>query len=492
VADIKHNEQTALKNDPKKSAMSILIILVIGTFLGTLNQTLMNTALPAIMDSFKITAATGQWMTNVYMLMNGIMVPMTAFFIQRFTTRQLYLASAGMFAVGTILSGLAPSFGLLIVGRMIQAGGAGIFMPLMNVVVMNLFSIDQRGKAMGIIGLALNFAPAFGPTLSGLIVTHFSWRFLFFMIAPLIVIDFIVAFFMLKNIGEPKKIKIDTVGVILSTIGLGSLLYGLSNAGSHGLNTFSVWGFILIGIIILLAFVFQQKRGAQPLLNFKVFNYHHFNIPTIITIVLMMAMYGGSLLLPLFLQSVQHKSALISGLVMLPGALITAFLSPASGSFYDKYGAKYMTLTGLIIHAIGTLMMIFVHLDTSVWFVLTSQFIRQLGLVLVLMPLQTEAFNALPIDMVPSGSAMYTTLRQIGGSFGTAVMITIMSLVAKNQGPELAKHNPLKLIPQLAQLQGVKMAYLAAAIVTIVAAFLSLNLSTKKDHEKAKAEAENV
>jgi EmrB/QacA subfamily drug resistance transporter len=302
------------------------------------------------------------------------------------------------------------------------------------------------------------------------------------------VIDFIVAAFMLKNIGEPKKIKIDTLGVILSTIGLGSLLYGLSNAGSHGWENFSVWGFILIGLIVLVTFVFQQKRGEEPLLNFNVFNYRHFNVSTIITTILMMAMYGGSLLLPLFLQSVQHKTAFISGLVMLPGALITALLSPASGSFYDKFGAKYMTILGLIIHAAGTLMMIFVHLDTSVWFVLSSQFIRQLGLVLVLMPLQTEALNALPLEMVPSGSAMYTTLRQVGGSFGTAIMITIMSLVAKNQGTDLAKHNPLKLVPQLAQLEGVKMAYLAAAIVTIIAAFLSLNLSTKADHEKARAE----
>ena len=163
---------------------SILIILVIGTFLGFLNQTLMNVALPNIMHEFNIGPGLGQWMTNGYMLVNGVMVPLTAFLIQRLTTRRLYLTAVGLFAIGTLIAGFAPNFTILITGRMIQAMGAGVFGPLMNVIVMNLFAPDKRGGAMGLIGLALNFAPTLGPTLSGFIVTNLSWRFLFFIVAP--------------------------------------------------------------------------------------------------------------------------------------------------------------------------------------------------------------------------------------------------------------------------------------------------------------------
>lgn len=210
---------------------TILIILVIGTFLGFLNQTLMNVALPDIMREFHISTALGQWLTNGYMLVNGIMVPLTAFLIQRLTTRALYLTAVGLFAIGTITAGFAPNFEILITGRMIQAMGAGVFGPLMNVVVMNLFAPDRRGSAMGTIGLALNFAPALGPSLSGFIVTNLNWRFLFYIVAPLIIANFILAYFLLNNIGTPKRLKFDMLGVILSSIGLGSLLYGFSNAG---------------------------------------------------------------------------------------------------------------------------------------------------------------------------------------------------------------------------------------------------------------------
>ncbi|MDR0921673.1 MAG: multidrug efflux MFS transporter [Lactobacillales bacterium] len=467
------------KEELKKKAMSILIILVIGTFLGTLNQTLMNTAMPTIMEEFKIDATDGQWITNVYMLMNAIMVPLTAYLIQRFSTRTLYLWSVGMFAIGTLFCGFAPTFSMLIVGRMIQAMGAGVLMPLMNVVVMNLFDIDKRGRAMGIIGLALNFAPAFGPTLSGLIVSYMSWRYLFLLIAPFIIIDFIVAFFILKNIGKTQKLKLDVLGVILSSVGLGSLLYGFSNAGGGDLASFKVWGFILIGLVVLVAFIFQQTHEEKPLLNFKVFEYKTFNITSIITVVLMMAMYGGALLLPLFLQSIQHKSAIISGLVMLPGALITAFLSPTAGRLYDKYGAKYLSLIGTIVLAIGTAMMIFFKLDTSVWYVLTCQFIRQLGLVLILMPIQTEALNAIPLSLIPDASAMYTTVRQIAGSFGTAAMITVMSMASKEEVKALIGHHAPALIAQLAQLKGIQVTYAATTAVTIVAALLCLTLSNQ-------------
>lgn len=453
---------------------TILIILVIGTFLGFLNQTLMNVALPDIMREFHISTALGQWLTNGYMLVNGIMVPLTAFLIQRLTTRALYLTAVGLFAIGTITAGFAPNFEILITGRMIQAMGAGVFGPLMNVVVMNLFAPDRRGSAMGTIGLALNFAPALGPSLSGFIVTNLNWRFLFYIVAPLIIANFILAYFLLNNIGTPKRLKFDMLGVILSSIGLGSLLYGFSNAGGTPWHDFTVWGFVVIGLVVTTLFILHQLHTSTPLLNMSVFSHREFNVAVLINIVLMMAMYGGALMLPLYMQNVRGASAFISGLVLFPGALVTAFLSPWSGRLYDRYGAKYLTLTGILITAVGTFILASLTLTTPLWFAVIGQFVRQLGLVFVLMPIQTEAFNALPLNIIPDGSAMFTTIRQLAASFGTAALVTIMTKSATNYQLHHQQASSL-----LINLHGVHITFLTAALLMLVAAAMTGLLKPK-------------
>ena len=456
-----------------KNQRSILIILVIGTFLGFLNQTLMNVALPNIMTEFHIGPSQGQWVTNGYMLVNGVMVPLTAFLIQRLTTRKLYLTAVGLFALGTLIAGFANSFAVLVTGRMVQAIGAGVFGPLMNVVVMNLYESDKRGQAMGMIGLALNFAPAIGPTLSGLIITQLSWRFLFLIVAPFIIADFILAFYLLKNIGNTKRLKFDFLGVVLSSIGLGSLLYGFSNAGATAWSDFTVWGFVVIGLIVTALFIWRQITNKTPLLNMAVLTYRQFVVAMLINVVLMIAMYGGALMLPLYIQNVRHYSALISGLILLPGALITALLSPLSGRLYDKYGPRYLTLTGILLTTVGTFSLSMVTLNTPIWLVVVSQLIRQLGLVIVLMPIQTEAFNALPLSLMPDGSAMFTTVRQLAASFGTAALVTVMTQVVVYAGKAYPTHTTLN------QLQGIQVTFLFASVLMIIAAAMTTLLKQK-------------
>ncbi|QOG09735.1 MDR family MFS transporter [Leuconostoc sp. LN180020] len=456
-----------------KKQRSILIILVIGIFLGFLNQTLMNVALPNIMTEFHIGPSQGQWVTNGYMLVNGVMVPLTAFLIQRLTTRKLYLTAVGLFALGTLIAGFANSFAVLVTGRMVQAIGAGVFGPLMNVVVMNLYESDKRGQAMGMIGLALNFAPAIGPTLSGLIITQLSWRFLFLIVAPFIIADFILAFYLLKNIGNTKRLKFDFLGVVLSSIGLGSLLYGFSNAGATAWSDFTVWGFVVIGLIVTALFIWRQITNKTPLLNMAVLTYRQFVVAMLINVVLMIAMYGGALMLPLYIQNVRHYSALISGLILLPGALITALLSPLSGRLYDKYGPRYLTLTGILLTTVGTFSLSTVTLNTPIWLVVVSQLIRQLGLVIVLMPIQTEAFNALPLSLMPDGSAMFTTVRQLAASFGTAALVTVMTQVVVYAGKAHPTHTTLN------QLQGIQVTFLFASVLMIIAAAMTTLLKQK-------------
>ncbi|TGE83501.1 DHA2 family efflux MFS transporter permease subunit [Weissella confusa] len=448
-----------------KKERGVLTILIAGVFLGFLNQTLMNTALPQVMADFHISTALGQWMTNGYMLVNGVMVPLTAFLIQRLKTRTLYLSAVFVFAVGTLVAGFAPSYPILIMGRMIQAAGAGVFGPLMNVVVMNLFAADRRGQAMGIIGLALNFAPTIGPTLSGFVVSNHSWRWLFLGIAPLTIIDLILAFIFLKNIGQQKFLKFNFLGMVLSSIGLGSLLYGFSNAGTGNWLSPDVLAFLLIGIVVTALFVYQQTHSKMPLLNFDVFKYHNFTMATLINVVLMAALYGGALMLPLYMQTVRGQSAFISGLVLLPGALITALLSPTSGKWYDQFGVKRLAPIGLVFVVIGTIVLATLQLDSPIWLPAVGQFIRQLGLVMVTMPIQTEAFNSLPLEMVPDGSAMYTTIRQVAASFGTAALITVYSLVSLGA--------PAKMAQARADLAGIHAAFWIATGLVV----LSLGLT---------------
>ncbi|MBF2372606.1 multidrug efflux MFS transporter [Listeria seeligeri] len=456
----------------------ILIVMLMGAFVTILNQTLMNVALPSIMRDFGITASQGQWLSTGFMLVNGVMIPMTAFLIERFTTRQLYLFAMITFAIGTTIGGFATDYTMLIAGRMVQAIGAGIVMPLLTVVVLNLFPMERRGRAMGLIGLAMNFAPAIGPTLSGWIVEQYDWRNLFFIIIPFAILDIVVAIFLLKNVGKRTFPKLDVLGVIMSTIGFGSLLLGFSNAGDHAWLTWKVAGFIVLGLVVLGLFVRYQTSSKAPLLNFRVFKYPTFALTTSISFFVVMGLFGGMLLLPIFLQTVRGFSPLESGLVLLPGALVTAVLSPVTGVMFDRFGAKYLSLVGLIIMAGSTFM--FTNLDesTTLTYIIIIQTIRSAGMAMVMMPLQTAALNSLPLNLAAHGSAMFNTMRQVAGSIGTAALITVMSKsaasFARHLGPEDVMDKTKTEIANHVLIHGIETAFLVAGILSVVACILAL------------------
>ncbi|MEG2938576.1 MAG: DHA2 family efflux MFS transporter permease subunit, partial [Vagococcus sp.] len=410
-----------------KQDITVLIILLFGTFLSFLNQTLMNVALPSVMKDFDITAAQGQWLSNGYMLISGVMIPATAFLIDRFKTRHLYLTSMIVFTLGTFIASISINYPMLIAGRMIQALGAGPISPLMTVVIMNMFPVQSRGKAMGFIGLAMNFAPAIGPTLSGWIVQSYDWRSIFYVILPLGIINILVAVFALKNFGEQTYPKFNFLGIVLSTIGLGALLLGFSNAGDKPWLTFNVAGFVLIGLVVTGLFIYQQTHTKLPMLNFSVFKHRIFTLSSITNFVVIMGLYGGMILLPLYIQNVRGVSPMTSGMVLLPGAIIMAIMSPITGALYDRIGARYLSFTGLIILSIGTFMFTLIDMNTTVTYLAIMQGVRSFGLGLALMPIQTDALNDLPLELMSHGSAMYNTIRQIAGSLGTALLVTIMS-----------------------------------------------------------------
>ncbi|MGF2055925.1 DHA2 family efflux MFS transporter permease subunit [Vagococcus fluvialis] len=457
-----------------KQDITVLIILLFGTFLSFLNQTLMNVALPSVMKDFDITAAQGQWLSNGYMLISGVMIPATAFLIDRFKTRHLYLTSMIVFTLGTFIASISINYPMLIAGRMIQALGAGPISPLMTVVIMNMFPVQSRGKAMGFIGLAMNFAPAIGPTLSGWIVQSYDWRSIFYVILPLGIINILVAVFALKNFGEQTYPKFNFLGIVLSTIGLGTLLLGFSNAGDKPWFTFNVAGFVLIGLVVTGLFIYQQTHTKLPMLNFSVFKHRIFTLSSITNFVVIMGLYGGMILLPLYIQNVRGVSPMTSGMVLLPGAIIMAIMSPITGALYDRIGARYLSFTGLIILSIGTFMFTLIDMNTTVTYLAIMQGVRSFGLGLALMPIQTDALNDLPLELMSHGSAMYNTIRQIAGSLGTALLVTIMSISTSNFAAE-----NVGISIEEATLHGIQIAYIVVTAISVVAAVMCLKLSKK-------------
>ncbi|MBP1977004.1 EmrB/QacA subfamily drug resistance transporter [Cohnella thailandensis] len=461
--------QGAIKKGP------ILFIMILGAFLATLNQTVMTVAVPELMGDFDISATTAQWLTTGYMLVNGVLVPITAYLMQRFSTRQLFQSAMFIFLAGTIVSALASSFDVLLVGRMIQAAGAGIIMPLLMTVILVLFPPEKRGAAMGMVGFAIIFAPAIGPTLAGYILENFAWETMFYGMIPFALIVIVCAFIYLKNVSEPEHAKLDVFSVAVSTIGFGALLYGFSRAGSLGWDSAEVLWMIAAGVVALALFVWRQLASKEPLLDLRAFKYNMFSLTTVINIAVTMVMYADMMLLPLYLQNARGYTAIESGLLMLPGALIMGFLMPVTGKLFDRFGAKWLAVIGLLITIGTTLGFVNLSDSTSYTYLLLMSTARRIGMALFMMPIQTAGLNQLPSKLNAHGTAISNTVRQVAGAIGTSLLVTVMTTQTTSHIKDMmasgsALTDQLKLD---ATIQGINDAYFVIVGIGIVGLVLS-------------------
>lgn len=473
----------------------ILFIMIMGAFLATLNQTVMSVATPELMKDFSISAATAQWLTTGYMLVNGVLIPITAYLMQRFTTRQLFQTSMLIFLAGTIVSALAVSFPALLTGRMIQAAGAGIIMPLLMNVILTLFPPEKRGAAMGMMGFAIIFAPAIGPTLAGYILENYAWEMMFYGMIPLAVIVIICGFIYLRNVSERVNTRIDMLSVVLSTIGFGALLYGFSRAGSEGWSSSEVTLSIVVGAGALALFTWRQLVSRNPLLDLRAFKYNMFTLTTIINIAVTMVMYADMMLLPLYLQNARGYTALESGLLLLPGALVMGFLMPVTGRLFDRFGAKWLSIIGLII-TIGTTIG-FVNLtdSTSYTYLVLMSTGRRIGMALLLMPVQTAGLNQLPNRLNAHGTAISNTIRQVAGAVGTSLLVTVMTNRTKTHMQDMITSGvtqgatKAQMITE-ASIQGINDSYLVIVGIGIVGLLLSLFIKRVKQATEASSPAD--
>ncbi|MFD1445569.1 MDR family MFS transporter [Oceanobacillus sp. FSL K6-0127] len=462
------NQSGAQPDEPAFNKAPLIAVLLSGAFVAILNQTLLATALPHIMADLQLDANTAQWLQSVFMLVNGIMIPITAFLIERFTTRALFLTAMTIFGLGTLMCAIAPVFSILMAGRVLQAAGAGIIMPLMQTIMFMIFPIEKRGSAMGMFGLVIAFAPAIGPTLSGLIVDHFPWRSLFYIILPIVILDIIFAYLLLKNVTNRTFPKLDILSIILSTLGFGGLLYGFSAAGNSGWTSMQVVLSLLIGALALVWFIFRQLKLEQPILEFRVFKYSVFTITTVLGMVLFIAMIGAAVILPLMMQNMLGFSALESGLALLPGALLMGIMSPITGRLFDKFGARWLSIIGVTILVITTFMFAVFTEETTFTYIAAVNAIRMFGISMVMMPVTTAGLNQLPTKLIPHGTAMNNTMRQVAGSVGTALLVTVMT---SNSIPDQGVAG---------MLHGVNISFIVAAIFAVIALIMAFFIKNSR------------
>ncbi len=414
-----------------KQRNRVIAVVMIGAFVGVLNQTLMTTILPEIMKDFTVSSSTAQWLTTIFMLVNGIMIPITAFLIERFTLRSLFFNATCFLMIGSFICMLGINFPMLLLGRSIQALGAGILMPLTQTLLFIMFPPEKRGMAMGMFGLVIGFAPAIGPTAAGWFVNIFDWRYLFLVVLLIGMIDFVFGYLSLPNITELSKPNLDKLSVILSTVSFGGLLYGFSTAGNLGWSHPMVNITIIAAIVILTVFIFRQLKLESPLLEFRVFKYNDFSVAMILIVLMFMLFIGNLTILPIYMQTMMKWSPLESGLILLPGGLIMGLLSPVTGKLFDKIGGRILSIMGMLTIMIGALLMAQFSQNTTQLYVIISFSVTMLGNAMIMTPMTTQALNALPRQYIAHDTAMNNTIRQVSAAIGTGILVTLMTGLGK-------------------------------------------------------------
>ncbi|HDA0355825.1 TPA: DHA2 family efflux MFS transporter permease subunit [Staphylococcus aureus] len=494
----------------------ILAALLFGMFIAILNQTLLNVALPKINTEFNISASTGQWLMTGFMLVNGILIPITAYLFNKYSYRKLFLVALVLFTIGSLICAISMNFPIMMVGRVLQAIGAGVLMPLGSIVIITIYPPEKRGAAMGTMGIAMILAPAIGPTLSGYIVQNYHWNVMFYGMFIIGIIAILVGFVWFKLYQYTTNPKADIPGIIFSTIGFGALLYGFSEAGNKGWGSVEIETMFAIGIIFIILFVIRELRMKSPMLNLEVLKFPTFTLTTIINMVVMLSLYGGMILLPIYLQNLRGFSALDSGLLLLPGSLIMGLLGPFAGKLLDTIGLKPLAIFGIAVMTYATWELTKLNMDTPYMTIMGIYVLRSFGMAFIMMPMVTVAINALPGRLASHGNAFLNTMRQLAGSIGTAILVTVMTTQTTQHlsafGEELDKTNPvvqdhmrelasqyggqegamkvlLQFVNKLATVEGINDAFIVATIFSIIALILCLFLQSNK---KAKATAQKL
>jgi len=453
----------------------VIWLLLAAAFVAILNETTMGVAIPHLITDLSISALQAQWLTTGFMLTMAVVIPVTGFLLQRFTTRSAFVAAMSLFSTGTLIALLSPGFGMLVVARVVQASGTAIMMPLLMTTLMTVVPAAQRGRMMGRVSIVISLAPAIGPTLSGLLLDHLSWRWIFGIVLPIALVALAVGARWVHNLGEPTHAPIDVLSVVLSALGFGGLVFGLSEIGevarsaaAGGLAVATLAVSLGVGVVSLGLFGWRQillQRRDDALLDLRVFRSVNFSLSIAQMGLMSVAFFGALTVLPLYLQSVLLADATQTGLVLLPGSLAMGLAGPVIGRIYDRRGTRVLLVPGAIVTSAMLWVFTTVGATTSVWFIAIVQTVLALGLALSFTPLFTASLASLQPRFYSYGSAVLGTVQQVAGAAGIALMITVFSAVSASAGGSAAE----------AGAAGARAAFLIAALASlplIVGAFV--------------------
>ncbi len=475
---------TSTTSTPQPSTGSITVparesrviwLLLAAAFVAILNETTMGVAIPHLIVALDITALAAQWLTTAFMLTMAVVIPVTGFLLQRFTTRTMFVAAMGLFSAGTLIAFLSPGFGMLLVARVVQASGTAIMMPLLMTTLMTVVPPAIRGRMMGRVSIVISLAPAIGPTLAGALLKSFEWRWIFGAVLPVAIVALIVGARWIHNLGETTKAPIDVLSVILSAFGFGGLVFGLSQLGSGGhgsgadaaaaatASTVTLVVSLVVGVVALGLFGWRQvilQRKDDALLDLRVFRSRNFSLSIAQMGIMSMAFFGAITIVPFYLQDVVKIDSLTTGLVVLPGALAMGLTGPLIGRIYDKWGTTVLLVPGAIVTSALLWFFTTFTATTPIWLVAVAQTVLSIGLAMSFTPLFTASLGSLEPRFYSYGSAVLSTVQQVAGAAGIALMFGVMaaaSASATAAGQSAAA----------AQAAGTHAAFLTAAIVSL-------------------------
>ena len=469
---------------------SVILTLLVATFVVILNETILNVALPKMMLDLRVPAATAQWLSTAFMLTMAVVIPITGFLLQRLTTRTVFLSAMALFSAGTLLAALAPGFGALLGARIVQASGTAMMLPLLITTVLTLIPPERRGVVMGNVSIVISVAPAIGPTLSGLVLQALSWRYLFLLVLPFALAALVYGLRVLTNVGERRRARLDLLSVPLSALGFGGLVFALSRLGGApgGLAQPQVWGPLAASGLLLGLFVWRQLaliRVDAPLLDLRAFRFPQFTLGVGLMMIAMLALFGAAILLPLYLQNIRGLSPLGTGLLLLPGGLLMGLLAPAVGRLYDRFGPRWLVTGGTALLTLVLWQLGGIDAATPVGWLLALHMVLSLGLALIFTPVFTSSLNPLPAQLYSHGSAILSSLQQVAGAAGTALLVTVMTgrtAALQHSGAPLG----------LAQVGGLHAAFGVAALVSVLAVVCALFVQRPRSQEGAQPGGESA
>ncbi|GIL34873.1 DHA2 family efflux MFS transporter permease subunit [Phycicoccus sp. DTK01] len=408
----------------------VLRWLVAATFTVILNETVMVNAIPRLMVQFDVGARAAQWLSTAFMLTMAVVIPVTGWFLQRVTTRQAFTVAMSVFGVGTLVCALAPTFPVLVGGRVVQAAGTAVMMPLLMTTLMTVVDERDRGRVMGNVTLAISVAPALGPALSGVVLAAAGWRWLFGLVLPVVVLVGVAGLRRLTDVGEVRASRVDWASVVLSALGFGALVYGLSRVGEEHPGAVPAWGWALGGVLVVAGFVLRQRaltRRSEPLLDLRALTHRTYAVSLAMQSLAFLTMLGAMILLPLYLQDLRGLSPLQTGLLVAPGGIAMGLLGPVVGRVLDRVGARPLVVPGSLGVLASLAALSRLTDGTPYVLLLAVQVLLMVSLAALFTPAFTLGLGALPAHLYAHGSSLLGTAQQVSAAVGTALTVTVLS-----------------------------------------------------------------